>query len=140
MKEDWTGLPPMELGFPGELRDQLVAAVLSGAKTSTTGLVIDYEVCGEQLPVAGDRTVLIDSDARPVALLETTSVRVVRLADVDLQHAIDEGEGDESIEQWRAGHERFWSSQEMLDALGDQDFNVDDDTMTVLQRFVVVER
>lgn len=137
---DWTGLPPMELGFPGDLRDQLVAAVLSGAKTATTGLVIDYQVCGEDLPDPGGRTVLIDSGGRPVALLETTAVRVVRLADVDLQHVLDEGEGDESIEQWRTGHEGFWSSQEMLDALGDQDFRVDDDTLAVLQRFIVVER
>ncbi len=137
---DWSGLPLMELGFPGALRDKLVAAVLAGAKTSTTGLVVDYDVCGEDLPLVGGRTVLIDSDAQPVAVLETTAVRVVRLADVDLQHALDEGEGDESVEQWRAGHEGFWSSQEMLDALADQGFRVDDDTMTVLQRFVVVER
>jgi hypothetical protein len=33
---------------------------------------------------------------------------VVRLADVDLRHALDEGEGegDESVAQWRAGHAR----------------------------------
>ena len=32
-----------EFGFPGPLRDQLVGAILAGTKTSTTGLVVDYE-------------------------------------------------------------------------------------------------
>ena len=33
-------LPLAEFAFPGPLRDQLVAAILSGAKTTTTGLVL----------------------------------------------------------------------------------------------------
>jgi uncharacterized protein YhfF len=36
-------LPEIELGFPGPLRDQLVAAVLDGSKTTTTGLLADHE-------------------------------------------------------------------------------------------------
>jgi uncharacterized protein YhfF len=32
-----------EFAFPGPLRDQLVAAVLNGAKTTTTGLLDDYK-------------------------------------------------------------------------------------------------
>jgi hypothetical protein len=35
-------LPVMEFAFPGPLRDQLVAAVLGGTKTTTSGLVADY--------------------------------------------------------------------------------------------------
>jgi hypothetical protein len=34
-------LPVAEFSFPGPLRDQLVAAILVGAKTTTTGLVAD---------------------------------------------------------------------------------------------------
>jgi uncharacterized protein YhfF len=37
-------LPLAEFGFPGPLRDQLVAAILAGDKTTTTGLVADYEI------------------------------------------------------------------------------------------------
>lgn len=37
-------LPKAEFAFPGPLRDQLVAAILDGSKTSTTGLVADYEI------------------------------------------------------------------------------------------------
>ena len=39
--------------FPGPLRDKLVAAVLAGKKTATTGLAIEWEVEGEALPVVG---------------------------------------------------------------------------------------
>ncbi|MFD3807278.1 ASCH domain-containing protein [Streptomyces sp. NPDC058619] len=133
-------LPPYLLGFPGPLRDQLVAAVLSGAKTSTTGLLPEYEAEGEPLPEAGQRAVLVDSGERPVAVVEVTGVRVVRLADVDLRHALDEGEGYGSVAEWRAAHERFWHSAPMREALGGPAYTVDDDTQVVAERFRVVER
>ncbi|MFJ8626032.1 ASCH domain-containing protein [Kitasatospora sp. NPDC093550] len=131
-------LPPEEFAFPGPLRDQLVAAVLSGAKTSTTGLVADYEHEDEPLPQPGERAAVLDSDGRRVAVIETTDVRVVPLAEVDLQHALDEGEGYGSVAEWRATHERFWRSPEMLAALDDPGFTVDDTTPLVLQRFRLV--
>ncbi|MEU8926636.1 ASCH domain-containing protein [Kitasatospora sp. NPDC048545] len=131
-------LPPEEFAFPGPLRDQLVAAVLSGAKTSTTGLIADYEHAGEPLPQPGERAAVLDSDGRRVAVIETTDVRVVPLAEVDLQHALDEGEGYGSVADWRATHEGFWRSPEMLAALDDPDFAVDDATPVVLQRFRLV--
>ncbi|SCL20807.1 Uncharacterized protein YhfF [Micromonospora nigra] len=133
-------LPKAEFAFPGPLRDQLVAAILSGAKTSTTGLLIEYERDGDPLPVAGARSVVVDSDDRPVAVIEVTGVRVVRLADVDLAHARDEGEGYASVARWRAGHEGFWHGSEFRAYLGDPEFTVDDDTYAVLERFRVVER
>ncbi len=132
-------LPKAQFAFPGPLRDQLVAAILAGEKTSTTGLVIDYEHDGETLPTAGERSVVVDSDDQPVGIIEATEVRVVRLADVDLAHAIDEGEGYTSVAEWRAGHERFWHSEEMRSALEDPDFTVNDDTLVVAERFRLVE-
>src|SRR3954452_8003571 len=94
-------LPRAEFAFPGPLRDRLVAAILSGAKTSTSSLVCFYEPENEPLPQAGLRSAVVDSQGRPVAVIELTEVRVVRLAEVDLQHALDEGEGDETVAQWR---------------------------------------
>ncbi|MET9850194.1 ASCH domain-containing protein [Streptomyces ossamyceticus] len=131
-------LPTAEFAFPGPLRDRLVAAILDGAKTSTTGLVVDYEHEGEALPAVGDRSVVVDSDERPVAVIEVTGVRVVPLADVDLAHVVDEGEGHTSVAEWREGHERFWHSEEMRAALGDPGFTVDDTTPAVLERFRLV--
>lgn len=133
-------LPKAEFGFPGPLRDRLVAAILSGAKTTTTGLLQDYENCGEAPPRAGTREVVVDSADRPVAVLEYTDVRVLPLAEVDAVHARDEGEGDRTVGRWRATHEAFWQSAGMREALGDPEFTVTDDTKVVAQRFRVLAR
>ncbi|ADJ49943.1 hypothetical protein AMES_8118 [Amycolatopsis mediterranei S699] len=129
-----------EFAFPGPLRDKLVAAILRGEKTSTTGLVAEYEKYGEELPVVGERELMIDSAGVGVAVLETTEVRVLPLSEVDLQHALDEGEGDTSVAGWRAGHTEYWQGDEMRAALEDPEFTVDDATMVVATRFIIVER
>ncbi|MFG1775824.1 ASCH domain-containing protein [Micromonospora sp. NPDC049048] len=131
-------LPTAEFAFPGPLRDQLVSAILSGAKTSTSGLVLSYERTGEPMPEVGQRSAVLDSAGRRVAVIEVTEVRVVRLADVDLRHALDEGEGYGSVAQWRAGHETFWHSAEVREELGDPGFTVDDDTPVLVERFRLV--
>lgn len=137
---DLAGLPKAEFAFPGPLRDRLVAAVLDGSKTSTTELALEYELGDQPLPRIGSRSVLIDSDDRPVAVLEVTSLRVVPLGDVDLTHAHDEGEGYETLAQWRTAHEQFFQSPEMRAELDDPGFTVDDSTPVVLERFRVVAR
>lgn len=116
-----------------------MAAILSGAKTSTSSLVLGYERENEALPEVGQRSAVLDSGGRRVAAIEVTEVRVVRLADVDLQHALDEGEGYESVAQWRSGHERFWHSAEVRTEMGDPNFTVDDDTLVVAERFRLVD-
>jgi uncharacterized protein YhfF len=127
---------------PGPLRDQLTAAALSGAKTTTASLLVDFETEGEPLPQPGQVDVLLDSAERPVALVETLSCRVTRLADVDDQHAIDEGEGYADAAAFRVAHERFWNSylDDVRAKLGDPTFALDDDTPVVLERFRIVER
>ncbi len=124
-----------EFAFPGPLRDQLIAAILDGTKTTTTGLVDDYERDGEPVPRPGDREAVIDSAGEPVALIEIVKVRVVRVGDVDLAHALGEGEGYASVADWRAGHEAYWHSDAMREYVGDPAFTVDDDTPAVALEF-----
>lgn len=133
-------LPLAEFAFPGPLRDRLVAAILAGTKTSTTGTLIEYQVDAEPLPQVGERQVVVDSAGQGRAVIEITGVRQVRLADVDLWHALDEGEGYATVAQWRRGHEEFWHSEAMREALGDPGFSVTDDTELVLERFRLVAR
>lgn len=75
-----------------------------------------------------------------VAVIETTAVRVIRLGDVDLAHALGEGEGYSSVAEWRVAHEQFWHSTEMRAALDDPQFAVNDDTLVVAQTFRLLER
>jgi uncharacterized protein YhfF len=133
-------LPLAEFGFPGPLRDRLVAAILAGEKVSTTGLLEEYLREGTPLGGPGDRELVVDSEGRGVAVIETTEVEVRRLGDVDLAFAIDEGEGFETVEEWRDAHVRFFTSPEMTAALGDPPVVIDDGTLVVCARFRVVER
>jgi uncharacterized protein YhfF len=122
-------LPPFELGHPRtDLRRQLVASVLSGEKTATAGLLAEYEAEEEAVPTAGDRFVLHDFDDEPVAVVEVTEARVVPAAEVDVAFARDEGEGFETVEDWRLAHERFFEQP------------IAPDTQIVALRFRVAER
>jgi uncharacterized protein YhfF len=119
-------LRPLQLGEPRtELRRELVDAVLRGDKTATAGLLE-----GRDKPEGrpGERLVLLDFDDEPVAMIELTEVRVVPAAEIDLQFARDEGEGFESVEEWRDAHERFFEQA------------IPADTPIVAVRFKLLER
>ncbi len=121
-----TELPPLELGWPRtELRRQLVEAVLRGEKTATAGLLEEGE---EPLRRPGDRLALLDFDDEPVGVVELTEVRVVPAGEIDPQFARDEGEGFDSVEDWRIAHEEFFERP------------LPDDTKIVAVRFRLVER
>jgi uncharacterized protein YhfF len=122
---------PMELGYPGtELRRKLVAAVLRGDKIATAGLRDEYAPhTNEPLPQPGETFLLVGYQDEPLGVVKTTKLQVVRAADVDQQFARDEGEGFETVGQWRAAHQRFWSDQQITD-----------DTLIVCEWFALVER
>lgn len=142
LRADLASLKTWGFGDPGPLRDELTAAALSGAKTTTASLLADFEMEGEELPTEGQRDILVDSAGRPVAVVENISCRVCRLADVDDQHAIDEGEGYANAAEFRVAHEGYWNSyiDEVRAKLGDPSFALGDDTPIVLERFRIVER
>ena len=115
----------MEHGLPGtDLRQRLVDAVLRGEKTATAGLPEP----GEEHGRAGDRCLLLGFDDEPVGIVELTEVRTIPAGEIDVQFARDEGEGFESVEDWRVAHERFFERP------------LPDDTPIVAIRFRLVER
>jgi uncharacterized protein YhfF len=141
VRSDLAHLPAWGFAFPGPLRDKLTTLALAGTKTTTAGLYVEVELGDDAMPVRGTREVLLDSDERPVAVIETVECRVARLADVDDRHAIDEGEGYANAHEFRVAHEEFWNGylDDVRAGLGDPKFTIDDNTMIVLQRFKVVE-
>src|SRR5207248_11736471 len=111
-----------------ELRRQLVAAVLAGEKTATSGLWSEYEAEGEQVDAPGARYALHDSDDEPVAIVEVTEAKRMPASEIDVDFARDEGEGFESVEDWRIAHEDFFRQA------------IEPDTQIVAVRFRVAER
>lgn len=95
-------------GDTPEMADELAALVVEGTKTATAGALADYEASDEPLPSRGDLFIVLDGQGAPRALIRTTEVRVVPFDEVDGDHAAAEGEGDGSLEYWRAGHQAFF--------------------------------
>jgi len=98
-------------------------------------LLVEYAVEDDPLPFVGGRQTVIDSSGTPVGVIETVQVEQVQLHRVPLAHAVDEGEGHDTVAQWRTDHERFWQGDEMREYLQDPTFRVDDQTVVVLERF-----
>ncbi len=123
-----SSLPPFELAHPRtELRRQLVKAVLAGEKTATAGLWSEYEAEGALVDVPGTRCQLLGYDDEPVAVVEVIDARRILASEIDEQFARDEGEGFESVEDWRIAHEEFFGQP------------IEPDTEIVAVRFRLVE-
>jgi uncharacterized protein YhfF len=129
------GMGLCELGDPGPMRERLVWAVLAGYKTATSSLLSDWEHENAELPQVGERQMIVDSEARPVSVIEFVRVDVIRLDDVDLPVALAEGEGFRSVREWRDEHERFWSARGTGAAI-----SLDDDARVVVEGFRLVAR
>jgi uncharacterized protein YhfF len=136
------GMPAWGFAFPGALRDELTALALDGTKVATAGLAVDYVVDGDFPSRPGDREVLIDSDGRPVAIVEITRVDLSTISLVSDEFARAEGEGYADAGEWRASHERFWNGyiDDLRAGLRDPTFELTDSTVVVCEWFRVVER
>jgi uncharacterized protein YhfF len=135
-------LPECEFGDPGPMRDALVRFVLAGTKTATSALVADY--VGEDDPISrpGDRAVVVDTNGRRVAVIETTECWITTIALVDDQFAWDEGEGYAGKQEWRVAHEAFWNSyiDEIRRSIRDPTFSITAGTLIVAERFKLIAR
>jgi uncharacterized protein YhfF len=125
----------VRFAFPGPERDRLVDAVLTGEKTATSSLLAEWLLDDQELPGVGDRREVLDSDDHPVAVIELTAVAVIRLGDVDLATAHAEGEGFESVAEWRQVHERFWAEEVMPRLPANLAGPLNDDARVVVVRF-----
>lgn len=81
---------------------------------------------------------VIDSDGRPVAVIELTRVATEPIGTVGDAYAHAEGRGYREAADWRSAHEDFFRSDFVAEYLGFvPDF--DDDTLVVTQWFRLIE-
>jgi uncharacterized protein YhfF len=102
------GAVTFSFGDNPALADELLALVLSGAKTATCGALRDYAPGKEAMPVVGRRDVVLDGTGRRAAIIETLEVTIRRFDAVDEAFARDEGEGDRSLADWRRDHRIYF--------------------------------
>lgn len=144
--------PAWSFGSTAEEADRLLDLVLAGRKTATASTLWEYQEDARRraepddagaegdtlvrtevdlaLPRPGLLSIVVDGRGTPRALIRTTHVDLVRFGDVDADHARREGEV--SLEDWRRVHRAHFAEQLPV---GEE---VTDDTMVVLERFVVV--
>ncbi|PYM24010.1 MAG: hypothetical protein DMD80_24710, partial [Candidatus Rokuibacteriota bacterium] len=99
-------------------------------KRATASLPVQFEADGAPLPEAGDVSIVTLGDGTPVAIIETTEVRLVPFGAVDAAFAAAEGEGDRSLVWWRAAHTAFFGR--VLARLGGR---LDATSIVVCERF-----
>ena len=98
-------------GNTPELVRELGELVRDGSKKASAGSLWLWEAEGEALPKVGEIQVVIDWCSAPLAVVEITDVRVVAFNKVDDAFAIEEGEGDCSLQWWREAHWEYFSSE-----------------------------
>ena len=89
--------------------DKLAGLVKGGVKTATASAYPLYALEGEALPQAGEYSVILDARDQAVCVVRPTKVYVVPFRDVTSEHARKEGEGDRSLDYWRAVHRDFFT-------------------------------
>ena len=93
------------------LADELAALVLVGTKRATAGSLWSYEASGRSPPTVGALSVVTNWAGTPPCVIETQSVEVCAFSDVTAEFAATEGEGDASLDFWRAAHTTFFTRE-----------------------------
>jgi len=117
-------------GDSAALAEELAGLVRAGKKTATASLPIEFATRSEPLPTIGDLSVVTLADGTPVAIIETTDLRLVPFGEVDADFAAAEGEGNLSLAFWRAAHPAYFGR--VVARLGGR---LDDATPVVCERF-----
>jgi uncharacterized protein YhfF len=89
----------------------LLALIRSGRKRAGTSLLWSIEAEGEAVPAPGQIALVVDHRHEPALVCRLTDVRVLPFDEVDAGYAAIEGEGDGSLEFWRAGHWAFFTRE-----------------------------
>ena len=128
-------IPPQAWAFGDSprLADELLALVVEGTKRATASSVAELQAAGEQIPVPGDLSIVLDGAGHPRVLLRTTHVDVVPFDEVTEEFAALEAEDDRSLASWRREHERYF--RRVLEGTGTE-FSAD--LPVVCERFEVL--
>ena len=102
----YPGAVSYRFGDSAALCNALLSLVRAGRKRATCTALAELGA-GEAEPVVGRRDIAVDFENRPRLVTRTLELRRVTFEAMTEEMALLEGE-DESLEGWRAGHERYY--------------------------------
>jgi len=97
-------------GLTEEMANSLLNLVLEGKKRATSSSYPGYLAEGEEIPKAGDMSVITDWDGNPRCVIRDTNVCIIPFKEITFDLAGLEGE-DENLESWRTKHEAFFREE-----------------------------
>lgn len=93
-------------GTKPEHAHEITRLVLDGEKTATGDALWSREAKGKPIPRVGDHWIVTNGGDDPVCVIRTVETQVIPFDEVGEQYAKWGGEGDRTLESWRA---MYWS-------------------------------
>ncbi|WP_421673630.1 ASCH domain-containing protein [Staphylococcus gallinarum] len=115
--------------------DELAELVVSGVKRATCSAKCIHDIEGEELPVEGQYSIILNGKNEPVCIIQFTKINILPMNEVTQTFATLEGEGDLSYKYWFEEHEKFFRKE-----LSSYNLNFSYDIDLVCQEFKVVDR
>lgn len=111
------GADPSERGFSvrrigrtKDLCEQLLRLIVSGEKTGTFSLPMEFPE-RDGIPSVGDHLILTHFDGSPACIVLVDAVEVLPFSDIGLAHVACEGPGARDLEVWRKIHRNYWAER-----------------------------
>jgi uncharacterized protein YhfF len=96
-------------GDSPDLADELGVLIAKGVKTATCSALWEWEAQGHPIPEEGYITIVLDGRGEPLCIVKTIEISIRKYNEVDADFAYEEGEGDLSLNYWRAAHRNYFS-------------------------------
>lgn len=98
------------IGLDAPTTRQIFDLIRAGDKVGTFTLPWIVEATGDPAPRAGDCLALIDFDGRPVLLVRTTRVHLVRFGSVTAEDTAIDGSPVRDPAVWKPLHTQYWNA------------------------------
>ena len=119
-------------GMTEKQANELLALVLEGTKTATSGSLACYQAEGGRPPAPGDLSIVTDWNGKPRCVIETVAVTILPFKDMSFELCRREGE-DLTLKTWQEAHRKFFTA-----ALSEIGGKFTEEMLVVFEDFKVV--
>ncbi len=110
LKAKYPGAIAWPFGDSPQMSAELAGLVVRGLKTAGCGSLAAFEK-EEDSPTIGGYNIILDGEGRPICVIRTIAMRLIRFNEVTEELARKEGEGDLSLQYWRREHKEFFERE-----------------------------
>ena len=127
MPESW------HFGITKQDADNCVFLIKAGIKTAASMPMESYLNYETAIPADGDLAIITDWDGVAHCIIQTKNVEIIPFNEVSEEHALNEGEGDQTLAYWKKVHWEFFSKD--LNSFG---AFPEEDMMVVCETFEMI--